>query len=166
VRGVAVEPGPAGGGLEEEHLAQPADLGAGGAHGLVLQGDALGAVPVVVVPVHQQVAAGELHAAVALEAEGDAGIQAHIAQARVGGQQVAHRVVAVVEDQQLAGRVALAQEAGDRPRHKGAPVGGGHQAGDERGHGRIVSPGERFSVNQLRNVAVTALSAGQTGTNS
>ena len=75
----------------------------------------------------------QLNAAVALSTQRKSSLQAHIVYARIIRDQVGHRVVAVVEHNQLLQFVILAQKIADRARHKGTAIVGGHNAADQIG---------------------------------
>jgi hypothetical protein len=81
-------------------------------------------IPVVVVPVGDHAGGLRLRAGqVALGADRAwRAVEADVADPRIVGDEVAHGVGAVVEDQELARRVGLVQEAPDRPRDERAAI--------------------------------------------
>ena len=63
----------------------------------------------------------------------------YVADARIHGDQVGHRVVAVIDDQQFFVGMILVQEQPDGVRHEAPAIRGRHDAGNE-GHG-LARPG-------------------------
>jgi hypothetical protein len=92
-------------------------------------------MPVVVVPVHDQVAAGQPDALVSLGAQRETLGETDVPDLRLLGNQVRDIIVAVVQDDQFFVGIILAQEVSDRPRDKLPSVVCRHDAGDQ---GRAV----------------------------
>jgi hypothetical protein len=89
-------------------------------------------VPVVVVPVRDQLAARLGARQVALGPDRAAAVDPQVADPRVRGDQIAHRRLAVVDDHQLGIREVLAQEVADRLRHPRRAIAGRHDARHQR----------------------------------
>jgi hypothetical protein len=128
---VDVAPGAAGLDVVEEEGPKAADIQPRVQEARDLVREAVRRVPVVVVPVHDDVATGLAHALVALGAQGEPPRLANVADLGVGGDQVADGVVAVIHDDQLLVGVILAQEVGDGARDERPAVVRRHDAGDQ-----------------------------------
>jgi hypothetical protein len=88
-------------------------------------------MPVVVVPVRDDVAARGLARPIALRPDRDLLIQAEIANTIILRDEIADRVGAIVDDDQFLGLVILPQEVFNRARDELAAVVRRHDAGDE-----------------------------------
>lgn len=130
--GVGVEPALAGGWLVEKHGAQTAHVRVFAPQSIDLIRDAMRRGPVIIVPVHDKAAATPPDAFIAFEAEALLLCVAGIADARVVRDEVDDGVGAVVENDELALGIVLREEGADGARHKGTPIRGGHDAGNER----------------------------------
>src|SRR6266702_929072 len=92
----------------------------------------MGRMPIVVIPMGDEVTPRLLTGQVALFTNRRSVRQPDIAYAVVWRDQLLDRIRAVVHDDQLSGGIVLAQKIFDRPRHEGPPIIGRHDAGDER----------------------------------
>jgi hypothetical protein len=90
--------------------------------------------------VRDQLTPGQPACQVALRAEHKRLVETLVADARFGRDEIPHRHLAVVEDEQLPRLVVLGEEAADRERHERAPVAGRHDAGDEGRVGQDPDP--------------------------
>lgn len=147
--GIDIAPGQARGGGVEVDLGQAGDVGVAGRQRRHLRLDPRRRHPVVVVPVHDHLGAGRLAGEVALGAERELAIEAQVADALVDGQELADRPLAVVDDDELPLRVALAQEMAERARHQLGAIAGGHDAG----HPRRGAPGAGGARRRARRQA-------------
>jgi hypothetical protein len=88
-------------------------------------------MPIVIVPVRDDLAARGFTRPIALRPNRDFLVQADIANAIIARNEIADRVSAVVDDDQFLGLVILPQEVFNRTRDELAAIVRRHDAGDE-----------------------------------
>ena len=128
--GIHIFPGLPGKRVDEEDTVNAADVGLGMFQRLDLRGDARRSVPIIVVPVQDNVAMRFRAGRVALGADRLALLAADVTHLLMLRNQIGNAVVAIVEYDEFLVEEVLRQEHGDRPRHELAPVGGRHDAGN------------------------------------
>ncbi|MFK4727432.1 hypothetical protein ABIE89_008532 [Bradyrhizobium niftali] len=135
--GIDIFPCPARARLDEQDAVDAADIGLVALKRLDLGADARRRVPVVVVPVQNDVTARLGASGIAFGAERPVAAGTEIADLRMRGYQFGKAIVAVIEDDEfLVGKV-LPEKHADRLRHELPPVRGGHDAGNARQGGLL-----------------------------
>src|SRR4051794_11238369 len=89
-------------------------------------------MPIVVIPMNDDLAQAQVDAAVPLGTKRDRAVRAKVADARVARHAVFDRIGTIVENDQLTVWVVLVEKAVDRTDDEVAAVTRGHDAGDER----------------------------------
>ena len=118
-------------GVEKQHAIETANIDIGGKERLDLKAQALRRVPIVVIPMGDNVAVRLLTSPVPFGADGLSAMMAQIADSWVNGNKVGDRILAIVEDHKFFVRIILSQKQPDRLRHEAPTVRRWHDARNE-----------------------------------
>ena len=132
----AAAPEPPAGQIEHQTAAEPGDVGLPVGDGGDLAAEALRSVPVVVVPVGHDLAAGQVAGLVAHGPDAPGGLAGdHVAEAGVVGEQPGQTALAVFDDHQFGADIVLGEEIPHRLAGELGPAPGRHD-GRDQGHRR------------------------------
>ena len=118
-----------------------------------MDAEALGRDPVVVIPVGDQLSVAHLAGQVALCTDGQPLCEMHVVDALIVRYEVGDGVLSIVDDDELARWIILAQKVPDGLAHKSPPIAGRHDATHQRCGCHLesrVSPGILFSGGPTR----------------